>query len=1011
MKNIFVYLFAFFSLSAIAQINLSVVNPSAPKPSGLPFHISINYANPSNTTCSNQEIEVNIGSLEYVTNKTVIGSATATVTATSSGNVVKITNIPYQLGSSITLLLGVKFKEGTTCNGTQVTITGKYFECGNLINDADPLIITASSSIRANALITQISSYDKKIASTDSQYNAFCLGKKVRYRVHLSNYNANDPDGLDFNSPTVYVNLPNCAVVKGVYKYNTFETVNGSFNETASGNIKTISWIGDDMPFSSTNNTSHRYDIEVEYPCTNTDCIGDLQLSTYCVVKDCNSQDMESLSPRSTVMTKMLPSCDDSCSSGNGGVYVGFDYNLFCPSSCNTKPSHVVVDFSSANVNQPNATRTYKITIPNGINVISASLSGTSCDNQVQVSYLDQNNYPTNLVNAKHILFKVSCFDLSYNVRAQITFNYTTPQNVSQGSAFVFGALATIDEQTIVPFREFTATINNCDARVVINKTLRKNINGNPFDIEADGVSNDVFVYRIKISNTGVKEQLHSVFIDQLDPRLIYLGGLKMIYTNNPNLASIPLLTNGNSYTLPNNQIIRISKPAVNSTGETLKLDNFNFPCDDSKYLIVEFKVKIKTGVRVGDEIANKVTGINNIISNIAKIKVPAISGYKTEFLVWCQDTQQWYQDYVMIKRNEKTKIKLRVVNSGTEDITLHNILNLRPLTNDVYESNGNPRNSSAPFELNYVCTTQPSIILNSSTSLIAPQAQTRFATNGVDMNRGSLICPRSAGSGSTPIWSNSCAGNSNWLMIEFPQGQQLVPGEQVEVIYEVKATGTAFGKIKNSFATQVDANNNCLNPPIQEMEIEKTEEGCIMMPPKLCIDCSSFELIKNKKYLVSGWVKEESVKELNKQFKNFEKSYISIAFTDGFEELLEEPLKLRPSGEIIDGWQRIIGEFVVPQESDEFYIELVNDSNTSNNTDSTLSYFDDVRIIPSEGNMKSYVYDQKTQRLMAELDENNYSTFYEYDLEGGLIRIKKETEKGVFTIQETRKGSVINKQ
>jgi hypothetical protein len=42
----------------------------------------------------------------------------------------------------------------------------------------------------------------------------------------------------------------------------------------------------------------------------------------------------------------------------------------------------------------------------------------------------------------------------------------------------------------------------------------------------------------------------------------------------------------------------------------------------------------------------------------------------------------------------------------------------------------------------------------------------------------------------------------------------------------------------------------------------------------------------------------------------------------------------------------------------------------------------------------------------MAELDENNYATFYEYDLEGGLIRVKKETEKGIFTIQETRSNT-----
>ncbi len=56
---------------------------------------------------------------------------------------------------------------------------------------------------------------------------------------------------------------------------------------------------------------------------------------------------------------------------------------------------------------------------------------------------------------------------------------------------------------------------------------------------------------------------------------------------------------------------------------------------------------------------------------------------------------------------------------------------------------------------------------------------------------------------------------------------------------------------------------------------------------------------------------------------------------------------------------------------------------------------------------MKSFVYDEATQRLMAELDENNYATFYEYDQEGGLIRVKKETERGVYTIQETRSNTI----
>jgi hypothetical protein len=48
-------------------------------------------------------------------------------------------------------------------------------------------------------------------------------------------------------------------------------------------------------------------------------------------------------------------------------------------------------------------------------------------------------------------------------------------------------------------------------------------------------------------------------------------------------------------------------------------------------------------------------------------------------------------------------------------------------------------------------------------------------------------------------------------------------------------------------------------------------------------------------------------------------------------------------------------------------------------------------------------VYSPVNLRLMAELDENNYATFYEYDDEGTLIRLKKETERGIKTIKETR--------
>ena len=55
---------------------------------------------------------------------------------------------------------------------------------------------------------------------------------------------------------------------------------------------------------------------------------------------------------------------------------------------------------------------------------------------------------------------------------------------------------------------------------------------------------------------------------------------------------------------------------------------------------------------------------------------------------------------------------------------------------------------------------------------------------------------------------------------------------------------------------------------------------------------------------------------------------------------------------------------------------------------------------------MKTYVYDPLNLWLVAELDALNYATFYDYDSEGQLVQIKKETENGVVTIQTSRSNT-----
>ena len=151
-------------------------------------------------------------------------------------------------------------------------------------------------------------------------------------------------------------------------------------------------------------------------------------------------------------------------------------------------------------------------------------------------------------------------------------------------------------------------------------------------------------------------------------------------------------------------------------------------------------------------------------------------------------------------------------------------------------------------------------------------------------------------------------------------------------------------------------------------------------------------------KYILSAWVKDVVTEQTHQ-------------YDGAIQVVCDYPtpspdvvFNLVPTGTIIDGWQRVIGEFDVQSDIEKLNIKLISSG--------TGSYFDDIRVTPFNGSLKSFVYDPLNQRLMAELDENNYATFYEYDYEGGLVRVKKETERGVFTIQESRsKSSKVNNE
>lgn len=158
----------------------------------------------------------------------------------------------------------------------------------------------------------------------------------------------------------------------------------------------------------------------------------------------------------------------------------------------------------------------------------------------------------------------------------------------------------------------------------------------------------------------------------------------------------------------------------------------------------------------------------------------------------------------------------------------------------------------------------------------------------------------------------------------------------------------------------------------------------CIEEPD--CKDCISSFSPDPGKYVISAWVKGEHANRNT----SYENPGIAVSFVGA-----PDSTYFVPSGIIIDDWQRIDGVVTVPPGATDIKIGLYCEAGSCS--------FDDIRFVPANGSMISYVYDPVNLRLVAQLDERNYATLYEYDEEGKLIRVKKETERGIMTIQENR--------
>lgn len=1010
-KNIALFILLFVSFVGSGQTPLPFISVPTTVPSAntfannTPFEISINATNPPGN-CASQTITLNIGNLTYLPNSdysgTQIGNAVVTpVTNTTTGNTtLTISGITSTAGGLVQLLkIGVKFK-ANVCDGTSISIDGSATSSCNTtpFRTSVPLQVTALTTNKASINFYKV---------TTNTPDIFCLGDIVKYNILVYNSD-NYKSGYDINNPSIEITIPKCAVVYGLYKFGTYDS--SSINQTiiqtstTTQTIKITRIANSNLPLTTNYNYSQDYsfDLFLKYSCNSpgvSPCVSSNNLSATLKGTKANCGTFQ-IASTGTVTTSLNLSCSNNCNGGGVGDFsiTNYSYYMKCNSSCQSSSVYFYLNTPVNSVAL--GPRTFTISIPNQITATGAYVNDPCPSNPATKIFLDASGNP--LINqdialARFIRWTFNCNQSDPSTIFTISYNYNALQLPLPTSLTFDCKYKLLNPSTdLINYSTGPIILPACQKTFSIYKLVRKK-NVPDFAYEANGLPNDSFIYSLSIDYSGDSNANSNTLTDVLDNRLNYIGNFKYSYTNSNSFT--PLI--GNSFNIPNlgTNIITLTPPS-NTNNNTLTLSGLDYTCNRNT-LYLEFEVKMKNNVVVDQFIPNRVTITNDTsvsTSNQPNIKVASSTTYTTNLSARCINTpnEPWKDSEIIARNGDILEFKMNFKNVGTVPVPLLSLINKRPQIGDNHQItiSGNTSNVNSAFPINYVCDI-PTIVTN-----ILP---TPLISNYTYNYSNTTI------SNPSPVWQPTCSTNSNWLQATLPPGLLIKNGEFVDIIFKAKVAGGINGQISyNDFSFTTGPGFNSTISNVLKINYNNSQ-GC--NPPPPCFDCNSFDLDKTTKYLVSAWVKEEDPLLPEKQFKEYNNSCVKISFLDTSGEIIPfvvnpttslPGIEFLPTGEIIDGWQRIIGEFIIPPTVDDMKLELVN-----KNIDGVMAYFDDVRILPSKGNMKSFVYDQKTQRLMAELDENNYSTFYEYDLEGGLVRIKKETEKGVFTIQETRSGNM----
>lgn len=295
-----------------------------------------------------------------------------------------------------------------------------------------------------------------------------------------------------------------------------------------------------------------------------------------------------------------------------------------------------------------------------------------------------------------------------------------------------------------------------------------------------------------------------------------------------------------------------------------------------------------------------------------------------------------------------------------------------------------------APLKVHNSCATAAKVCLEDVDIFCNFGVNDTFCTTGIDAQYFKFEI---ATSGNVTL--NTYGHTGNYTIYKLEQGFGLTTCELVDLglvdqISSGNLPATLNTLTSGFYLLRVKLTNCITSGENKQVHITVTGNRFVNCNESVeCKDCLGSFAPGPGQYLISGWVKGEP--------QNKNTSYLNPSLSVSFSGS-SNSFTFYPSGPIIDEWQRIEGVVTIPSSADNINIELKCQSGNC--------LFDDIRFIPNDGSMISYVYDPVTLKLVAQLDERNFATLYEYDEEGQLIRTKKETEKGIMTVQENRNNT-----